>query len=491
MHNEPLRRDTRFIGAVLTCLGIAGAAALLSFRPIYEPDLWWHLAQGREDAAGRIVRSNVFSATYPDYRQRFTPWLFDAGLYRAWQAAGAAGVQVSQTLWLVLALATMYRACRARAPAWSAWTLLALGFVLLEPRAIPRPHLVSFAGMAACALLIERASARRSPAPLVWSIPVIATWSNLHVECVFGVALIAVFSAAEFLRPSALTRPQAGRCALIAVAAALATTLNPYGWGLAAYLYENISVPQILAIAELRPPYLPDYRAFFVYAVLTMLLLSATWRTTAMWEVMAAGLFLILGMRFLRLTPLLWLATAPMVAARLHALTARGIDRRALLITGTCLAFVCSRIPPRLLVTELEAGARAVSPPEFFSPGAIEFMKRAQLDGPVFNSHNLGGYLAWELYPAVRVFQDSRLQAYPPAHFSGIITASGSQEAWNALVRGVDWAVISVPRPNQMSGHGRFPQSEWSSVYLDDAVEIVVRRGSRFSRLVADAPPPR
>ena len=39
--------------AVLACS--LAAAALLSFRPIYEPDLWWHLAQGRENAAGHLV----------------------------------------------------------------------------------------------------------------------------------------------------------------------------------------------------------------------------------------------------------------------------------------------------------------------------------------------------------------------------------------------------------------------------------------------------
>ena len=55
------------------------AAAILSCRPIYEPDLWWHLAQGREDVSGHLVRTNVFSFTYPDYRQRYTPWLFDIG----------------------------------------------------------------------------------------------------------------------------------------------------------------------------------------------------------------------------------------------------------------------------------------------------------------------------------------------------------------------------------------------------------------------------
>ena len=111
-------------------------------------------------------------------------------------------------------------------------------------------------------------------------------------------------------------------------------------------------------------------------------------------------------------------------------------------------------------------------------------MQQAGLEGPVFNSHNLGGYIAWSLYPRVRVFQDSRLQAYPPEHFRRIIDASRSQDDWNTLVAGVDWAMISVPRPNQLSGAGRFPAADWATVYLDDAIEIVVRRSGKFARLV-------
>ena len=361
--------------------------------------------------------------------------------------------------------------------------MLLLGFFMLEPRAIPRPHLVSFAGMAACALALETAVARSSSTPLVWAIPGVALWSNLHVECVFGVLLIGSFAMAALVRPSVLPRPEAVRAVLIAGGCVFATAANPYGWGLAAYLYENLSVPQILTIAELRPPYLPEYRAFFAYSIVTALLLTAYWRTVALWEALAVLGFATLGMLYLRLTPLVLLATAPMLAARLPLLTARGIDRRALVITAACLALACSRIPLPLLATELELGTRAVVPPQFFSAAAVAFMKRTQLEGDVFNSHNLGGYLAWELYPRVRVFQDSRLQAYPPEHFRSILLASRSQREWDALVARVDWAVVSVPRSNQLSGHGRFPPAEWGSVYLDDAIEIVVRRGGRHAHL--------
>lgn len=464
------------------------AAAILSFRPIYEPDLWWHLAHGRENLTGHVVRSNVFSFTYPDYRQRYTSFLFDTGSFAAWQAAGPIGIQTAQTLLLAAALLILFGACRIRSPAWAAAAVLSLGFFIIEPRAIPRPHLVSFAGLAACAWLIERAMARRSPEPLWWAVPLVAAWSSFHVECVFGVLLLLVFSGAELIAPSWITRRQALVALGITAAAGLATIANPYGWGLAAYLYENLSVPGIVAIAELRPPGVPAYRAFFAYLVLTGGLLIAEPRRFTLSEGATAAVFGALGLLHLRETPLVLLATAPMVAARLNALAARGLDYRAILITVFCGALTLSRIPLPLLFSELQAGRGAVEPPQFFSPQAIAFVRQAGLEGPVFNSHNLGGYIAWSLYPGVRTFQDSRLQAYPPEHFRRIIAASRSQDEWNALVAGVDWAMISVPRPNQLSGDGRFPAADWVSVYQDGAIEIVVRRSGKYGRLVSGAP---
>ena len=468
----------RFRGVV----AVAAAGALLSFRPIYEPDLWWHLAHGRETLAGRLVRTNVFSFNYGDYRQHYTSWLFDALAYGAWVAAGPVGVQLLQGLLLAATLALIYLGCRVRAPAWSAVAVLMLGFFVLEPRAIPRPHLVSFAGLAACAWMVERAALRGSAAPLLPSIALVAVWSNFHVECVFGVLLVALFAAGEWLRPGSLTRAQAARALAIAAAGSVATLANPYGLGLAAYFYENWSVPTILTIAELEPPPWPAYRAFYTYLVLSAGLMAWQWRNVRLWEVCTAVVFAAAGARFLRLTPLVLLATAPMVARRLAVLAPR-VRPAGLVAIALAFGLLVARVPPWLLVTRLSAGAEAVGPPMFFSPGAVHFARDHGLAGPVFNSHNLGGYLAWMLYPGVRVFQDSRLQAYPPEHFLSILVASQSPADWEVLVADVDWAIVSLPRPNQLSGVGQFRAPAWRPVYRDEATEILVRAEGKYRRL--------
>ena len=468
--------------AVLACC--IAAAAVLSFRPIYEPDLWWHLAQGRENAAGRIVHTNLFSYTYPDYRQHYDSWLFDLTFYLAWQGLGAVGIQLLQATLVALTLILLFAACRVRAPAWSAAAVLAVGVFVLEPRAIPRPHLVSFAAFAACALLIELAVARRSPRPLWLAAGVIALWSNFHVECVFGVVLLGAFAAGEWLWPRRLTRDAAGQALLIAVAAAGATLLNPYGWGLWRYLYENLSVQSVVAIAELLPPPLRAYRAFYVYLGLAAALLALNRRAFSLSEALIFVVFGGFGLMHLRETPLVLCVTAPAVACRLAGLTARGLDYRAIVVTSICAGLALSRIPPPVLLRGFEAGTAAVEPPQFFSRDAIDFARRAGLSGPVFTSVNLGGYVAWKMYPAARVYQDTRFQAYPPEHFRTTIAASESQGAWDRAVAGADWAVVSVPRPNQLSGVGRFPLSDWRSVFQDDAIEIVVRKAGKFGAVV-------
>ena len=359
--------EFRLRTALLFSLAVA-AAVVLSFRGIYESDLWWHLAQGRETAAGRLVRTNVFNFIYPDYPQAYTSWLYDLAGYLAWQAADGAGIQLLHGVLLAVMFVLVFLACRERAPVPAAIAIMAIGFFVVEPRAIPRPHVASFAGLAACTLLIERARRLGAAAPLRWAIPIVAVWSNLHAECVFGVLLVGVFAGGEFAHPVALSRREALNAIAISAGCVLATLVNPYGWGLERYLYENWSVPQILNIAELLPPALPAYRAFFVYAALAAVSMVIPWRAASLSELAAVAIFGALGAKFLRFTPLLFIVTAPVVADRVGRLIARGIDGRAVVATTIAASLLISRLPIRVLAN-LQAGNRAVAPPETPLPG--------------------------------------------------------------------------------------------------------------------------
>ena len=207
------------------------AASVISFRSTYEADLFWHLAQGREVAAGRLVRPDLFSYVSPDYPQPYTGWLFDLGIYGLWRAGGAPAVQAAQAGLIALALVLCTGAALVESSAAASIVVSALVWLAMEPRAIPRPHVFSFAALALCVWLIERSRSQKSARPLLWAIPLIGVWSNVHVESVFGVAAIAILAGCEWLRPSALRRAEAARATGIVALAASAALINPYGVG--------------------------------------------------------------------------------------------------------------------------------------------------------------------------------------------------------------------------------------------------------------------
>jgi hypothetical protein len=267
------------------------------------------------------------------------------------------------------------------------------------------------------------------------------------------------------------------------VVCVVATLATPYGLGMWRYLVENAFVPQALRIAELQPPLPQTYPAFFAYLAVLAAAFMIQPRRITLYEAAIAILFTAMGLRYIRFTPLVVFATAPILASRLELLIKRGWDRRAVLVTATAVMVATLPASPLRMARAWRVGAAAVAPPDVFSAEAIAFARAHDLSGPVFNSMNLGGYLTWML-PVTRVFQDSRLQSYPPQHFTRIIEAAGDSDRWRALVASVDWAVVSVARPNELSGVGQFVPEEWASVFKDRAVEIFVRRSGRYAKLV-------
>ena len=122
---------TPILVRVLLAAAALAASAVVSFRWCYEADLWWHLAHGREIAAGVLPRVNLFSFTHPAFPQPSISWLFDLGTYGLWQASGAGGIQLGQTLVLFTTLALLFAACRVRSGIAVSAAVVAFGFFIL------------------------------------------------------------------------------------------------------------------------------------------------------------------------------------------------------------------------------------------------------------------------------------------------------------------------------------------------------------------------
>src|SRR5690606_25446913 len=117
---------------------------------------------------------------------------------------------------------------------------------------------------------------------------------------------------------------------------------------------------------------------------------------------------------------------------------------------------------------------------------AADFVEANGIDGRVFNAFRDGGYLAWRL-PDRPVFQDGRVQAYPPAFFHAEQEAERRPERFREWLRewDVEWAV-TTRIPGRLGGVRALSAPDWALVYWDDTSEVWLRRDvERFGPLIA------
>src|SRR5436309_7370907 len=84
----------------------AAAGAVAATQPIADPDLFWHLATGRETLAHGIVRTDVFSWTVNGSPVSTDQWLGQVLLWCAYALADWRGIAILRVA-LVFALVAL------------------------------------------------------------------------------------------------------------------------------------------------------------------------------------------------------------------------------------------------------------------------------------------------------------------------------------------------------------------------------------------------
>lgn len=169
--------------------GLVTLAIMQGLDPVglQEPDLWWHLRTGEWVAAHHAVPATDPFSQYGAGREWVAySWLFEALLYGAHRLGGLSGVVgLVAVLWLAIAETALW-ATR------SLWVTLAL-LAALAPFATPRPWLFSMLLLLVELGILQRAL-REGRRRLLWALPVLfAVWANLHIQFVYGLAVLGVF----------------------------------------------------------------------------------------------------------------------------------------------------------------------------------------------------------------------------------------------------------------------------------------------------------
>jgi hypothetical protein len=460
--------------SVYALVGVAGLVAIVSPT---DPDIFWHLANGRHILATGWDPADVFSFSAHGRPSMAHEWLFDVASFVIARACGYRALVVLSGLVQLLTAALFVHCCRRRGAGHALTLALLSAFLLLTAHTWGvRAQLVTAPLAGAVVLVLARfRDDPRRVRPLLLLVPLLLAWANLHASFPVGLALIGLYLVGavvpRFIETGRATSLPVAPLALSFAASAVATLANPRGVTLWTYPLPFLfsDDPIVRTIDEWRPL---DFRsatgaAFIATALAAMLVgiarLVPQGKTQSgprvHLDVVDAGLtvvFTVAALRYGRLTPLYGMLVLPILGGALARAIPR-LSRRAEVLARPPTApdrkpvFVVALLLPLLAVVlarspAAQLGASPLLRGRFSYPALAADALLRSPPARIFNEYAWGGYLLYTLYPHDTVFIDGRADLYRDGVFGDYVAVSELAPSYGAILDryGVD-AVLVLP----------------------------------------------
>jgi len=503
-----LRRVTSTV--VLRWLLFAAIFSMAAVPPL-DPDLWWHLANGRLIlSTGSIPHVDVYSFSAAGQPWVMHEWLADLAMYVLYQHGGLPLLVAVFAAVITAAAACLYVLLRQTGLAPTAAATLTLVGALAGSTAWgARPQLLN---VLCCGLLIlglTRYRAGRLPAfvlpPFIW------LWANLHSAFLVGVIISLLFVAGEVFDAWRLRQGAMSRRRLTALGWAIAggtglAIVNPFGIQTILFSLGTLTSPLIQNnIAEWASPDFHSMAGLMFEGIVFLLLGGlATGRVkarTSEWLVAFALLYLALASQ--RHVPLFVLGAAPLMgrcaqalldlaAAMLPAVDRRPAAQAALrwaparptapglalgAINLALLIVVGAGMVAYRALPNLQAGREAAAISGTLPVHATDALQALDRPLRVFNYYDYGGYLVWRLFPGGgRVFIDGRVEVYGSRVFSRYLRVSYLADDWPEVIAQAHPDAIVLPSGHPLVGILR-QDAAWQVLSRDPVATVFTRVG--------------
>ena len=188
----------RHVTLLLVLYSIPPALAML---PIIEPDIWWRFRTGQwiaEHNSAPVI--DVFSAFSMGKPSIEYSWLFELIVYTVHAQFGLSGlVYLVLTMAFLITFAAHQLVRGLPVPFAAEIALVALAVTAMKSLMTPRPWLFTILFVLVELLVIDRVR-RSGKTGLLWTLPLLfAVWANLHIQFVYGLAVLGLLFAESVL----------------------------------------------------------------------------------------------------------------------------------------------------------------------------------------------------------------------------------------------------------------------------------------------------
>jgi len=466
------------------------AGCLLGARPLFDYDLYWHLANGREMlSTGRVIDYEAFSFTHSGEAFLNRAWLAQIVWIAIWDWVGPAGLMSFKILIAGTVACLVFVSARLLgASLWVACTMGPVAVLVGLYRYIERPELFSLLLTALVAALLLAWRAGKSPRYVLLPIPfIMILWDWLHGGP-YGFLYLFLFvgwaNAARWFRWEVAPHPDASIRWLngVLLATILASIANP--WGLLTYqdVASLVSTPNRVAIktiVEFHSSTWANNPGFFVFLALASVAYLASYRRVGLLGPLVTLAFAMGALEYVRATGVFAIVAAPFVALAFSQLLAESSVVKRWIARGLVLGAmsywsvtaVLQKWPDQTNPHSLGVGVND----QYLPTGAVEFAKHLDLKGNLFNTGHFGGYLAYSIYPERKIFQYNLPSVFGDAYRYLRPGGASELERWN-----IQYAFLAMPDELRLL----FPNQTWARIYRDMAGVLVVRRTAEHQAII-------
>ncbi len=377
---------------------------------VTDTDIWWHLRIGEWICEHRAIpHTELFSTSAAGQPWAAYSWLFEVLTFGLFHKFGLVGIVFYTSGTVVAIAAAVHHLLRRLSSDFTFGVLLTFFAMCTMARDYtPRPWLLTILFFTLELNILLQARKTGSVREFLWLPPIFVLWTNIHIQFVDGLILLAMASMEPMLAkrwPAIQTKLSVKKMAGVSVACLIATLVNPYGAGIYKVAYDLVaqaaSLDQIIELAAIPFRHLDDWCLLFI--ALAAVFVLARVKRPGFFETALLAFSILVSFRMQRDV---WVLTIVGCAIVISYFSRKDSDQFQVQVgdvpvvafaTGVfaALAFMIMGVSNGRLQAKLENN---------LPMQAVNTIRKQNWDGPIFNTYNWGGFLIWTMHRPVSMY---------------------------------------------------------------------------------------
>ena len=452
--------------------------------PFIDPDIWWHFRTGQWIFShGQVPVTDPFSTYGMGKPWVAYSWLFEILVYALFTKLGLMGILVFTVSMSFLIALVLHGALRqARLPFIVEVFPMAAALGAMSSLLSPRPWLFSILFFTVELFILFHVRRTGKIATLVALPPLFVLWANLHIQFIYGLAVLGLFLMEVLLSqlPSlegdkAVSAPSPlGRLSFLLLACLLATLITPYHFRLYTPILEYVGqTGAFQVVMELLPLSVRSLTDWLVIGLTIVAAFVLGWQRA--WLPFPTLLLLMGTFLAFRARRDVWVLA---LAAVFIISEFGGFVRSEPSFSFTKVRIICVIVVLTVAIY-LIGLRRQISEQQLesvaerrFPVAAVKFINEKNFPGPLYNHFNWGGYLIWAL-PRLLVSMDGRTNLHGDQRIEQSFNTWSGLRGWESdpelmkarlIIGDVKYALISLMRTD----------SRFKLVYEDGVAAVFV-----------------